>query len=1267
MKLPNHPYRLIITLSAAAALITALWIDPLEAQELYFLFLVAGFSFLISLFPVYIGSAEYTLVPIVAISSGILIGITPAAAGLALGTTFGSLLRSIVNISRPVLGLRINLLRAGFEAGLQVLPLTVMLVTWSSPAGAFISSDQASLYRYAGMAGTFVAVHFLLYILNRPFHSQISAGANWRRWLALAIIELLPIPLILLSILAYPSLQTNILIALFTITVLMSWPLNRIGIARLTLERRLQELATLNSISRALSATIRLEDLLETLQTQVTEHLGVDNFYIALYDADEDELWYPIAVKFGQRANWSRRSRAERLTDRVIIEGQPVLIGRQAQKELVRIGMPRGEDALFAWMGVPLTSGQETIGCLGVFSISKKVIFTPADLQLLTTIAGQLSVAIENSLLYEQSQQRSSQMETLNELSSLLTASLNLQEMLGQICRSVAQVTSARQAAIYLSDETGQLKLEHAQGFSTDQLESAGRALTNRWNRINWSEISEPVLVKDAYTVTLTPEELQTLQKADIQAWGDLPLTTPAGPIGFLSVYFDAPYTPPVEQTDLLQTFASQAAMAVQNARLYAKTDEALEIRVQQLNILEAVGRQVMANFESEQLFSVILDYAIEFTQSPWGFLALFDPAEDQLNIKAQRGYTFSRRVWPVGETITGKAVRTRQTLNISDISQEPMFNDVTQGQSRSQLSVPLIYEDQVKGVLTLESPELNAFSTDRQRLVEQLANYASLAINNAQLYNEVQRRLRDLSTLYVVTSHLVSSIELEDLFQVTEEAVQSAVQPTAVGIYRWNAVSSSYRLVHGSADRGRFPETLPGDIIERLVPISLNMEILKAPSSDFELTHRLKLDEDTRAFVIPLETKKQNMGTVLLHLPRSRSLEANQIQLLQSVIAQATIALENAFLFADVLEARDRLSTILNSVQEGILVVDMHGNVVLANQPVHEFAGLEEIELGGSALSGLPPAVLNVIGFSEIQAVDMQRMLEHGLVLEGEKITLFAGNTKPERVLERTIIPVISRGDRTIGAMIVLRDMTEEHQIQQTRETITETLIHDLRSPLTAVRAALEILSDEAEEIGLEDELALQALALGQSNSQRVLRLIDSLMEIARMQSGEIELVKQPLNLHELADQVIRNYTILANEYGVFLSNDIPSHLPDANADVEKVERVLSNLVDNALKYTPAGGKVSISAREGQEDELLIRVADNGPGVPAEYQEKIFERFQKVPNQESRRHGTGLGLAFCRIVAEAHGGKIWVEPNQPIGSAFLFTLPALQNTRHPA
>lgn len=1255
----SRSYHLLVAITATALLVIAVFFQPTLIQNSIVVLLAAGTCLLLTLLPVYIGSSAITLIPVVTITIGVIFNLTSAALGVAIGiiTGYGTvwLLRVYTSGKKD----SIDLLQIAFQIGLQIIPLSLVLfITQIIP----LSSSSIENTRIYLASTLFVIFHGLLYAFDKPFRIEIKSASAWRKWLSLIVIELLLLTISIVGIQAYSTIQNNILAGLFFIIILISLALNRIGVTRIRLERHLHELSTLNTISLSLSSTIQLSDLLEVLQSQVTQFLGVNNFYIALYDSEQQEIWYPFAVKFGERVKWARRSKAERLTDRVILEQKPILIPKNAQKELVRTGMPPGDDALYSWMGVPLISEGQAVGCLGVFSITHKVDFTEDDLQLLTTIAGQLSVAIENSLLYEQAHQRSAQMETLNQLSNLLTANLDLKNMLVQICKSVAQVTEAHQSAIFLTDDEGKLYLAHAEGISEGDQVQIETIFVGRWQKTSWETQFTPRLVRDAYTETLQPDEIESLQNLDILAWGNFPLTTPSGTIGFLTVYFNAPYTLPLDQVELLETFAAQAAMAVQNARLYTLTDQALEVRMQQIAILEAVGRRLLANLDMEQLLPLILDYAIEFTRSPWGLLGIYQSQDNQLEVKAQRGYTFSQKFWSVEDSVTGKAIQSRSLINLSDTAQDPLYRDVTEGKTHSQLSVPLIYEDQIKGVITLESDHYNAYGENEESLVVQLANSAALAINNAQLYNELQRRLREQSTLYVVTSHLVSSIDPDNLLSFIREAIESAIQPIHTGVYLYTETEDQYILTYPTLP-DELPEKLAGNVFELLVPISINVDILKAPSSDFNLREQLKTPEFARGYIIPLESKNQKLGAILLHLQQDQLLQVNTVQLLQSIAAQSTIALENALLFSDVLAARERLSTILNTIQEGILVIDTTGKIVLVNQPVHLFAGQEIEGLIGTQLTQLPTQYLNVLGFTSSQAADISNQLKLGVVLESPKTFIQSDKNMSDRILERTIIPVKIPGGKVAGAMIILHDKTEEHKIQQTRETITDTLIHDLRSPLTAVRAALDILSESAEDLNIEDELALQALSLGQSNAQKVLKLVDSLMEIARMQSGEIELELKKLDLHSMVDQIIKNYSILANEYGVFISNEIPKNFPNINADHEKIERVFSNLIDNGLKYTPAGGKITVSGNCQEHNQVIIQIIDTGPGIPEEYRETIFERFQKVPNQTSRRHGTGLGLAFCQLVIEAHGGNIWVEANQPVGSTFVINLPAMPLT----
>jgi signal transduction histidine kinase len=269
-------------------------------------------------------------------------------------------------------------------------------------------------------------------------------------------------------------------------------------------------------------------------------------------------------------------------------------------------------------------------------------------------------------------------------------------------------------------------------------------------------------------------------------------------------------------------------------------------------------------------------------------------------------------------------------------------------------------------------------------------------------------------------------------------------------------------------------------------------------------------------------------------------------------------------------------------------------------------------------------------------------------------------------RFIERITTPVWSRENVVIGWMILLRDISEEYEIEQTREAITETVVHDLRSPISAIVGALDLLSDYLTE-DKEDSVINQALLVAHRSANRVLALTDTLLDIARFQSGRMDIEYETIDLPNLVSDLLIEFTTIANEDSVIIRNEIPSQLPTIRADRDKLIRVISNLVDNAIKFTPQGGYITISAESTTENHVSISVKDSGPGVPIDYREKIFERFVQVPGQSSRRRGTGLGLAFCRLAVEAHEGRIWVDSPSEGGSIFTFTLPIetpLEKTR---
>jgi signal transduction histidine kinase len=244
-------------------------------------------------------------------------------------------------------------------------------------------------------------------------------------------------------------------------------------------------------------------------------------------------------------------------------------------------------------------------------------------------------------------------------------------------------------------------------------------------------------------------------------------------------------------------------------------------------------------------------------------------------------------------------------------------------------------------------------------------------------------------------------------------------------------------------------------------------------------------------------------------------------------------------------------------------------------------------------------------------------------------------------------------RLSRQVSALQTEKERLEE--LQQLRQETTELIIHDLRNPLSAIAVFLKLLA-----ITLPEEV-LQAnqeiLAVAQASTERMQRLVDSLLEVSRMQEGEIPFSMTSVDLKPLIEDLAQRSTILARQ-GVSLVCSIEPGLPQVTADRDKIERVLMNLLDNALKYAPERGHVTVTAcRKG--DQVQVSVNDDGPGIPAEQRQRIFQRFVQLDDRRSGRRGFGLGLTYCSLAIERHAGHIWVEEGDGgVGSRFVFTLP---------
>ncbi|MGC9400590.1 MAG: sensor histidine kinase [Anaerolineae bacterium] len=221
-------------------------------------------------------------------------------------------------------------------------------------------------------------------------------------------------------------------------------------------------------------------------------------------------------------------------------------------------------------------------------------------------------------------------------------------------------------------------------------------------------------------------------------------------------------------------------------------------------------------------------------------------------------------------------------------------------------------------------------------------------------------------------------------------------------------------------------------------------------------------------------------------------------------------------------------------------------------------------------------------------------------------------------------------------------------------RETLTNMVVHDLRNPITALMGVLDILRMGQNSLSPELQRLLQD---ARHSGETLLRLVDELLDISKMEAGKLEPSFETVKIEDLLTREANAVRVLTEIEGQNLDVEIAEEVGLVQCDPNLIGRVIANLLSNAIKYTPPEGAIRLRAH-GNEEEIVISVEDTGPGIPPEYQATIFDKFTQVKEQQPERRGTGLGLTFCKMAVEAHGGRIWVESQVGEGSTFSFTLP---------
>jgi PAS domain S-box-containing protein len=1013
-----------------------------------------------------------------------------------------------------------------------------------------------------------------------------------------------------------------------------------------------------------------MEDLLTTIYLQVAHLLQVDNFYVCLISPEKDSLAYPIAIKNGRREKWSSRPLADRLTENVIITSTPILIPEGAPEVLREMGFPELDNPPFAWLGVPLSTPERTIGCIGVFHTEDGKKLNEKDQEILVTLAGQASVAIDNALLYDQTSRRAQALALINEITSSISSTLDPDRTLELVGQSIIRVGGGQKSAIHLLDADRQnLFLASAVNLSNKFIESSRTIPLVDHHRAVAIINNQTSLIRDLGNSSYPLSDKKLFKDESIRAIAEIPLVSPQGIIGQLAVYFTQPQRFNKEDVELLEVFAAQAAIAVSNTRLHAETDMALQKRIDQLSTIEAIGREMVTTLDLDELFPTILDHALRLTDSDIGHLVVYETEADGLRVAAQRGCVNNSKAAQIGNissldnSAVGRAFSSATPQNVPDLFDDPLSADWSGAGTQSLLSVPITRKGQSMGVITLENLAPRAFKAEQEQALTQLASQAAIALSNAWLYQELEDHLREQALLFQAGKEIAATLEAEAVAHAVVDNMSIALSVDGVNLYRYVEQQQSLMLLVSVQDG--HPRKLPsGSYIQiedspalfQCITQGLPIQWTKhdAPSIP-DLQYLTDQKGMGSIFAIPLIVGKEILGLVEVLSKSERMYKEREQRTARTIAGQAAIAIKNTELFRQIQENHESLLAVLNSTEEGILMADPDGDIVLANHQLEDLIGISPDDLLQKNLTDPGLGIAELLGFSHHLLSERLASMREDLPTFGTTVS-YEIQSPMYRALERTETPVVDATGNHIGWLMIIRDISNEIEITETRNRLTEMIVHDLRSPLTAILSSLKILGGlESEE--LENPMVKQALSVAQRSCDQMLGLVNSLLDIAKLETGQILLTLDVLDFKTLCNDLIETYIPAANELGIMLSCDIEEEVPQYEGDEEKIRRVLLNLLDNALRFTPPGGQVRITSK-CENEAIVISVSDTGPGIPSEYREKIFDRFVQVPGSTGRGLGTGLGLSFAKLTVEAHGGEIWVEDNPEGGSIFLIKLP---------
>lgn len=1013
---------------------------------------------------------------------------------------------------------------------------------------------------------------------------------------------------------------------------------------------------TAMQIAKAQKVALFLLDPEDKNKTRLVHSIGLNPQHIHAY---EGPIHAPVIYKAEPR----------------VVDDVGLLDERDALVELAEIG------EFSAMAEVALKSGNAPIGILTVFQ-EQPYPYQTTELELLETLAYQITAAIDYTELLGALELYASEQAQLVHLSRISTSSLELEKIADNVSQILQQMMSVDHVGIgLLLSGKNYLLVYEREGNESPVL--GMQDIPEFATLLQQSQFGPRVYF---HNDELISNELRAFMHERRETMLALvPMIANNDLLGVILLGREQA-TPFVDgEWRLMEMATNLLSTQLHNAQLYRFTQEALNRRLQQLALIEGIAQQISRTLDLDDIIVNVLEAAIHATQAETATLGLFTESGDFRVITEEFANSEWRKADIVRDHPAGlmdRAISSGKMLVVGDNSRESDYwvLDSYIQTYRSSLVVPLVADGRAIGVLNIESTELDFFNEERIDFVTNLAGHCMISIQNARLLQERQSQIDTLTELRELSLRLSMDTDKTSVANAILEAALDVLQgENAVLYYYYHEEEELVLLSSMGRDGDRYVN------VRTVVPDAVALR--SAQSGEIVIVEDVKADPDFQndasfedihyasLIVVPIKHGSQVSEIMCVTLPRHRPYLSSELNKIELLAIQAAGHMANAALYEQIRTSSDRMRAILDSTRDGIILLDRIGTLVESNLSAESLLNIRlEDYLGNNFAETLLANLEQNTGAQSDSLrealTDMARILR----LEPQRITnrsyTIEENGKTH-YMEEVGSPVMDSHNHIMGRLLTLRDVTEEKLLAAYRDEISHMVVHDLRGPLgsiiSSITLTLEVVN-ESQDQALR-ELVVPMMEVSLDSAMNLLQLVDSLLDIAKLETRRMPLKRTSTRVDDLIESAMRTLQTSARQADIVLEQSITDELPPVDVDSDKIRRVIINLLDNAVRFTPTGGKVLVTAGIAGSRKVVIRIADSGPGIPPDEVDRVFEKFRQVKNAipAHGRKGSGLGLTFCKLAVEAHDEVIWIEQNGPLsGACFAFTLPIVSSDKAP-